>query len=234
MRRLIKKKSHKTGLPPGTLIHIGTKKAEKTKIRVELEALPFKLQRPTHLAVGMTYFSPLQYSYFGEERFWKRMEAEFADMRAHNMTCIQYTGIRMDDYDRIDKAFKLYRKAGFEHPIYLLESYGAMWRLRRNGISWETEEFHTKYVQFIREFLEEAKSRQWPPIIINFGDEFTNQAIEEFGAKLARNLKKIPGIVTGADTDGYKEVTLMAPVVDIVAFDNGWDGPNGVNRGKKL
>ncbi len=32
MRRLIKKKSHKTGLPPGTLIHIGTKKAEKTKI----------------------------------------------------------------------------------------------------------------------------------------------------------------------------------------------------------
>jgi magnesium transporter len=32
MRKLIKKKSHKTGLPPGTLIHIGTKKAEKTKI----------------------------------------------------------------------------------------------------------------------------------------------------------------------------------------------------------
>ena len=32
MRRLIKKKSHKTGLPPGTLVHIGTKKAEKTKI----------------------------------------------------------------------------------------------------------------------------------------------------------------------------------------------------------
>jgi Glycoside hydrolase 123, catalytic domain len=215
-------------------IHIIPEKAEETKIRVELEVLPFKLERPTHLAVGMTYFSPVQYSYFGEERFWKRMEAEFADMRAHNMTCIQYTGIHMDDYERIDTAFKLYRKAGFEHPVYLLESYGAMWRLRRNGISWETEEFHTKYVQFIREFLKEAKFRQWPPIIINFGDEFTNQAMEEFGAKLARNLKKIPGIVTGADTDGYKEVALMAPVVDIVAFDNGWDGPNGVNRGKKL
>ena len=23
-------------------------------------------------------------------------------------------------------------------------------------------------------------------------------------------------------------------MIDIVAFDNGWDGPNGINRGKKL
>ncbi|NNL76933.1 MAG: DUF4091 domain-containing protein [Desulfobacterales bacterium] len=215
-------------------ININPKKAEKAKIRVELEVLPFKLKRPTHLAVGMTYFSPVQYSYFCEERFWKRMEAEFADMRAHNMTCIQYTGIRMDNYDVIDKAFKLYSKAGFEQPVNLLESYAAMIRLRRNGIPWETEEFHIKYVQFIREFLEEAKCRNWPPIIINFGDEFTNKAIEEFGARVARNLKRIPGIITSADCNGYKEVTLMAPEVDIVAFNNGWDGPTRVNRGKKL
>jgi glycosyl hydrolase family 123 len=215
-------------------ISISPEKTEKTKVKVELEVLPFKLKRPTHLAVGMTYFSPVQYSYFGEDRFWKRMEAEFADMREHNMTCIQYTGIRMNDYDRIDKAFKLYRKAGFEHPVNLLESYGAMCRLRRRGILWDTEEFHAKYVQFIREFLEEAKRRNWPPIIINFGDEFTNQAIEEFGVKVARNLKKIPGIITGADSNGYKEVTLLAHEVDIVAFNNGWDGPKGVNRGKNL
>jgi hypothetical protein len=51
---------------------------------------------------------------------------------------------------------------------------------------------------------------------------------------LAKNLKTIPGIVTGADTNGYKEVALMAPEVDIVAFNNGWDGPKGVNRGKRL
>ena len=34
MRQLIKKRSHKTGLPPGTLVHVGTKKVEKTKITV--------------------------------------------------------------------------------------------------------------------------------------------------------------------------------------------------------
>ncbi len=162
------------------------------------------------------------------------MEAEFADMRAHNMTSIQYTGIRMDDFERLDRAFALYRKAGFERPVNLLESYGAMCRIRREGVAWETEEFHVKYVQFVRRFLEEAKRRNWPPIIIDFGDEFTNSATEEFGAKLAKNLKAIPGIVTGTDSNGYKEVSLMAPEVNIVAFNDGWEGPKGVNRGKNL
>lgn len=34
VQRLIKKRSHKTGLPPGTLIHVGERKAEKVKIRI--------------------------------------------------------------------------------------------------------------------------------------------------------------------------------------------------------
>jgi hypothetical protein len=201
---------------------------------VEIEVLPFKLQRPAHIAVGITYFSPVQYAYFDEERFWPRMEAEFLDMRAHNLTCVQYTGIRMDDYRRIGRAFNLYRKVGFEHPVNLLESYGTMRRLQREGVGWGTEEFHAQYVHFISEFLEEARRHAWPPVIINFGDEFTNQSLEEFGARVGRNLKTIPGIVTGADVNGYKELTLMAPVVDIVAFNNGWDGPDRVNRGKRL
>ncbi len=32
MRQYVKKRSHKSGLPPGTLVHVGTKKIEKTKI----------------------------------------------------------------------------------------------------------------------------------------------------------------------------------------------------------
>ena len=225
------------GMAPGLYtgeITVTPELAQKRVVEVDLEVLPFKLQRPAHLAVGMTYFSPVQYSFFGEERFWKRIEAEFKDMRAHNMTSVQYTGIRMDDYTRMGKAFRLYDQAGFENPVYLLESYGAMCRLRRDGIQWETEEFQSRYVQFIREFLDEAGRRNWSPIIINFGDEFTNEAIEEFGATVGKNLKKIPGIVTGADTIGYKEVKLLAPEVDILAFTNGWDGPTGVNRGKRL
>jgi hypothetical protein len=155
-------------------------------------------------------------------------------MRAHNMTSIQYTGIRMDDYRRMDRVFSLYRKAGFEQPVYLLESYGVMRRLKRGGLQWDTEAFLDEYLQFMREFLEHAGPRGWPPVIINFGDEFTNRAMEAFGARLAGRLKTIPGIVTGADANGYREVVLMAPEVDILAFSNGWDGAQGINRGIRL
>jgi magnesium transporter len=34
MQKLIKKRSHKAGLPPGTLVHIGERKTEKVKIRI--------------------------------------------------------------------------------------------------------------------------------------------------------------------------------------------------------
>lgn len=208
--------------------------AGPSQIEVALEVLPFSLQRPTHLALGMTYFSPVQDAWFDEERFWQRMTAEFADMRAHGFTTVQYTGIGIDDYERLDRMFRLYREAGFEQPLVLLESYGAMDRLRRDGIAWNTETFLSSYQQSIRQLLAEAERRQWPPVIINFGDEFTNSALEEFGVKVARSLKQIPGVVTSADANGYKEVILLAPEVDIVAFNNGWAGPEGVNQGKKL
>lgn len=224
-------------MPPGRYrgsIEIKPAHAASTRVAVEIQVLPFRLQRPTQLAIGMTYFSPVQYAATSEADFWQRMQAEFADMRAHNMTTVQYTGIRMDDYDRVDRAFNLYREAGFEQPVNLLESYGAMWRWRRKGVPWASNEFQTHYVQFVRDFLEQAQRRQWPPVIIDFGDEFTNSATEELGAEIARRLKEIPGIVTAADSNGYKEVELMAPEVDIVAFNNGWDGPEGVNQGKKL
>lgn len=217
----------------GTL-EIKPEHAAGIHIDVELEVLPFRLQRPSHLAIGMTYFSPVQYAAGGEADFWRRLQAEFADMRAHNMTTIQYTGIRMDDYGRMDRAFSAYRNAGFEQAVNLLESYGAMVRWRRKGIPWSSAEFQTEYAQFIDEFLQQAEQRQWPPVIIGFGDEFTNRAQEEVGAAIAKRLKKIPGIVTAADVNGYKEMTLLAPEVDIVAFNNGWDGPDKVNRGKRL
>lgn len=208
--------------------------AAPSQLEVELEVLPFSLRRPTHLALGMTYFSPVQDSWFDEERFWRRMAAEFGDMRAHGFTTVQYTGIGINDYERLDRVFQLYREAGFEQPLTLLESYGAMDRLRRNGIAWDTETFFSTYQQSIRQLLAEAKRRQWPPMIVNFGDEFTNSAREEFGVKVARSLKQIPGIVTSADANGDKEVRLLAPEVDILAFNNGWAGPKDVNGNKKL
>jgi hypothetical protein len=215
-------------------VRVAPERGEPVEIPLDVEVLPFKLSRPRHLSVGMTYFSPVPYAFFDEERFWERMQAEFRDMRAHNLTCVQFTGIRMDDYERMGRAFSLYREAGFENPLYLLESYGAMLQLQREGFAWNTDAFPARYSDFIRRFLDEGKKRGWPAVVINFGDEFTNSGIEEFGAEVARNLRRIPGIVTGADVNGFKEAALLAPLVDILAFNHGWDGPQGVNRGKRL
>jgi hypothetical protein len=224
-------------LVPGhyrAVVTIKPEHAVASQLDVELEVLPFHLQRPTQLSLGMTYFSPVQDGRFDEERYWRRMAAEFADMRAHGFTMVQYTGVGIDDYDRLDRVFRLYREAGFEQPLALLESYGAMDRLRRDGIAWDTEEFYDRYKQSIRDLLDAGAVRGWPPFIVNFGDEFTNTALEEFGVKVARSLKQIPGIVTAADTNGAKEVRLMAPEVDILVFNNGWAGPDGVNGDEKL
>jgi hypothetical protein len=207
---------------------------QTSRLAVELEVLPFPLQRPTDLAIGMTYFSPAQYAQNDEATFWSRVQAEFADMRAHNMTTVQFTGIHMDDHERMERALGLYREAGFEQPVYLLESYGAMARLQREGLAWRSRAFYEAYVAFIQAFLRQADERGWPPIIINFGDEFTNRGLEEFGAEVARRLKQIPAIVTAADVNGYWEMKLLAPEVDIVAFNDGWDGPRRVNAGRRL
>jgi hypothetical protein len=215
-------------------ISITPEKAAASQLAVELEVLPFRLQRPRHLTLGLTYFSPVQDAWFGEDRYWQRMAAEFADMRTQGFTTVQFTGVGIHDYDRLDRVFQLYREAGFEQPLVLLESYGAMDRMRLDGIAWDSEAFFTGFQQSIRQLLTEAGRRHWPPFIVNFGDEFTNSALEEFGAEVARRLKEIPGIVTSADANGYKEVELLAPEVDIVAFNNGWAGPERVNGDKRL
>lgn len=222
------------GVYTGTL-RLESERGEPTSIALELEVLPFRLRRPTLLATGLTYFLPVAYADLAEERFWSRVRADFADMRRHQMTTVQLTGMGVENHVGLDRLFAEYRAAGFEQPIYFLESYAAIDHIvDRYGYAQESEAFYAKYEEIFRRLLDEAKRRGWPPLIVNFGDEFTNSAREEFGAELARRLERIAGITTAADANGYKEVSLLAPHVSIVAFNRGWDGPTGVNRGKPL
>jgi hypothetical protein len=221
-------------------IEIIPSRGQAVSIPVKLEILPFRLKRPAHLASGLTYFVPIAYAYFGHDRFWQRVRDDFADMRRHNLTSVQLTGMGMENYEGMDKLFSAYRDAGFEQPVYFLESASAVnlfskkYRLNRTTVDLKEKDIFIKaYVNSIRTFAAEKKRRDWPEVIVNFGDEFTNDANEEFGAELASSLKQIPDVLTGADVNGYKELTLMAPHVSILAFNPGWDGPQGVNKGKR-
>jgi len=161
-------------------------------------------------------------------------------MRRHNLTSVQLTGMGLENYDGINQLLSAYRAAGFEQPVYFLESaspvnsFSKKYRFNSAPDDFKEKDiFFETYVNTIRTFAVEKNRRDWPEVIINFGDEFTNDANEELGAELANRLKQIPDVKTGADVNGYKELTLMAPHVSILAFNPGWAGPQGANEGKR-
>lgn len=91
-------------------------------IKLELEVLPFKLKRPTHLATGLTYHVPTPEAFFGEARLWKRVRADLTDMRRHNLTTVRLVGRSRDNVDGHDKLLGVCREVGFKQPIVLKQS----------------------------------------------------------------------------------------------------------------
>lgn len=215
-------------------LNVAAELGRVSTLAVDIEVLPFTLPRPADLSLGMTYFSPVQDAWYDEAQFWRRLESEFRDMHRQGFTTVQYTGIGLDDKPRLDRLMRLYQSIGFERPLVLLECYGAMDRLRREGLAWGSEAFFNRYQSIVQQLVSEARRRHWPALVVNFGDEFTNSGLEEFGAQVATRLARIPGITTGVDANGAREIELLAPLVDIVAFNNGWAGPNRVNDKRPL
>ena len=90
MRKFIKRVSHKSGLPPGTLVHVGTKKVEKTEITV--------------IDYDLGNF---------EEKKLKTVEECFSYKDKQTVTWINLDGVyQLDVIEKIGKHFNL-------HPLVL-------------------------------------------------------------------------------------------------------------------
>jgi len=90
MRKFIKKRSHKSGLPPGTLVHVGTKKVEKTVITV--------------VDYDLSNF---------EEKKLETVEECFSYKDKQSVTWINLEGVsQLDVIEKIGKHFNL-------HPLVL-------------------------------------------------------------------------------------------------------------------
>jgi hypothetical protein len=75
------------------------------------------------------------------------------------------------------------------------------------------------------------------PVLFSIGDELTNKGVKgvEFAGKLARFVyEEFPEIATTSDMNGYKEVLAMAPYLNVATFNNGWDGIDHHNEGRRL
>jgi hypothetical protein len=93
-----------------------------------------------------------------------------------------------------------------------------------------------KYIKVMRLMHEEVR-KHGVQALFSIGDELTNKGME--GVRIAGRLAKfvweeLPEIATTSDMNGYREVMAMAPYLNVATFNNGWDGADGHNQGRRL
>jgi hypothetical protein len=203
-------------------------------IRIALDVLPIKLADPP-FALGLNYSKP------GDDNEGKVLAIHLKDMRDHGMTCVAplynwHQPVHDTNTTELGAVLEAYKQAGFPGTFYwappmdlqlvALAGYG-----NETGRRWQQ-----KYIKVMRLMHEEAK-RHGVPAIFSIGDELTNQGRE--GVKTAGRLAKfvweeLPEIVTTSDMNGYQEVMAMAPYLNVATFNNGWDGADHHNQGRRL
>ncbi len=200
-------------------------------LQLEIEVLPIALEEPP-FALGYNYSSPKDPA---------ALAAHLADMREHGMTTVAplynfHLPILDDDTSELGAFIEAYKKAGFRKPLY----FATPMELGLNGLtgygSIDSKRFQQKYIEVMRKLYAETR-RHDVPVLFSIGDEFTNKGIKgvEFAGKLARFVyEEFPEVATTSDMNGYKEVLAMAPYLGVATFNNGWDGSDHHNEGRRL
>jgi len=201
------------------------------EIQMNLEVLPIALDEPP-FSIGWHYAWP------GSVEI---LRANLRDMREHGMTNVGplygfHMPINDDDTSQLGTFIEEYLKAGFTKPVMFAAPMG----LSLTGLTGygpvESKRFQQKYIEVMRKLHAETKKHD-VPVIFSIGDEFTNKGVKgvEYAGKLARlTYEELPEICTTSDMNGYMEVMAMAPYLNFATFNNGWDGIDSHNRGRRL
>jgi len=203
-------------------------------IQVCLEVLPIKLTDPP-FSLGLNYSKP-----DADPDGWI-LAAHFKDMRDHGMTCVAPLydwHLPIDDSDTSELAalLEVYKRAGFPGTFY----WAAPMSLHVSELAGYGDEtsrrWQQKYLKVMRRMHEEV-AKHGVPTIFSIGDELTNKGLE--GIKSAGRLAKfvweeLPEIACTSDMNGYLEVMTMAPFLNVATFNNGWDGADHHNHGRRL
>ncbi len=203
-------------------------------IQVALDVLPIQLPDPP-LSLGFNYSKP------DDDKEGKIMAAHFADMRAHGMTCVAplydfHLPVYDSDTSELAATLEAYKRADFPGTFY----WAAAMSLHVSDLCGygdeTTRRWQQKYIKVMRLMHDEAV-RHGIPCLFSIGDELTNKGME--GVKSAGRLAKfvweeLPEIATTSDMNGYSEVLGMAPFLNVATFNNGWDGADHHNNGRRL
>ena len=201
-------------------------------LKVRLEVLPFRLEDPP-MAIGWHFSRPTG----GVEA----LRAQLRDMREHGMTNVGplynwHLPVHDDDTSQIGMFIAEYLGAGFREPIM----FAAPMELTVGGLTGygpvDSKRFQQKYIEVMRKLWAEVRKHNHP-VIFSIGDEFTNKGMAgvEFAGKLAKlAYEELPEIPVTSDCNGYMEIMAMAPWMHFATFNNGWDGADRHNRGRRL
>jgi hypothetical protein len=201
------------------------------RLALALEVLPFRLEEPP-FALGFNYSSP---------KDPRALAAHLQDMRAHGLTTVAplynfHLPVHDQDTGEMGEFIEAFRRGGFRQPIY----FGAAMNLLMSELAGygpvESSRFQKKFLQVMRRLHAEAQ-RRGAPVVFSIADELTNQAVPGVrkGEILARLCyEELPEMAVTADMNGWLEVTTMAPFLNVATFNNGWDGIDHHNKGRRL
>jgi hypothetical protein len=201
------------------------------RLDIVLEVLPLRLAEPP-FALGYNYSHPHDP---------EALSDHLADMREHGMTAVaplyQFRlPIDDDDTTELGAFIEAYQTAGFTQPLYFATSMLlSLERLPGYGPI-DSKRFQQKYLEVMRRLYRETQERG-QVTLFSIGDEYTNRGLEgvhEAGQLARLVFEELPELATTSDMNGYREVMEMAPYLNVAAFNNGWDGIDHHNRGRKL
>ena len=201
------------------------------KIEVSLEVLPIELEEPP-FSIGWHYAWPGSI---------EALRANLKDMREHGMTNVGplygfHMPVNDEDTSQLGAFIEEYLKAGYTKPIM----FAAPMNLTISGLTGygpvASKRFQQKYIEVMRRLHAETLEHDIP-VIFSIGDEFTNKGRKgvEYAGKLARlTYEELPEICVTSDMNGYLEAMAMAPYLNYATFNNGWDGIDHHNEGRRL
>lgn len=199
-------------------------------LTLEVEVLPLTLEDPP-FALGFNYSSP---------KLAATLAAHLKDMKEHGMTTVAplynfHLPVHDEDTKEMGDFIEAYKAAGFKQPLYFGASMNLVSELAGYGPV-DSKRFQRKYLKVMRRLHAEAQ-RHEVPVLFSIADELTNQALPGIkkGELLARLCyEELPEMAVTSDMNGYLEVMTMAPFLNVATFNNGWDGIDHHNKGRRL
>jgi len=162
-------------------------------------------------------------------------------MREHGMTSVGplydfHLPVYDDDTSELGGFLDACKAAGFTKPVYFATPMNLSNRDLIGYGSVDSKPFQQKYLQVMRRLWNEVRKHDMP-VVFSIADELTNKGLPgvRYGEQLARLcFEELPEICVSSDMNGYREVLAMAPYLNVAAFNNGWDGADHHNKGRRL